>query len=104
MVALAIVPFRKWPTGIIRHAVRFGLPFSGCWYAAMAALYYAIGVLGPVYAVILQSTRGLWSILLGAALAHIGLIHIEEKVHGHIVLRRLAAAAMMIVAIWLYSR
>lgn len=87
-----------------RAFVRFGLPYTALWFTAMFMLFFAISCIGPVYAVILQSTRGLWSVLAGAVIAHLGLVHIEEQVSHFAVLRRILAALMMVGAIWLYSQ
>ncbi|MDA1044843.1 MAG: hypothetical protein O3C57_06425 [Verrucomicrobia bacterium] len=90
-----------------RHAaafLRFGVPYSCLWFLAMLMLFYSMSCIGPVYAVILQSTRGLWSVLLGALIAHLGLVQVEDRIARHLVLRRALAALMMVTAIWLYSR
>ena len=56
-----------------------------------------------VFAIILQSTRGLFSIGLGVLLARWGLIHLEPAVGGRIVWKRLLAAILMVGAIALYA-
>ncbi|MEM6507538.1 MAG: hypothetical protein AAF711_19030, partial [Planctomycetota bacterium] len=51
---------------------------------------------------ILQSTRGLMSILLGVLIAKLGHHHIESHAPLKVVIQRAIAAAMMIGAIALY--
>ena len=91
----------KWNVGAF---VRFGLPYAVLWFLAMLLLFFSMSCIGAVYAVILQSTRGLWSVLLGALIAHLGLVQVEHRIARHLVLRRMLAALMMVGAIWLYSR
>jgi hypothetical protein len=46
--------------------------YSVVWLLAMTALYACLGQVGAVFGNILQSTRGVMSVVLGAALAHAG--------------------------------
>lgn len=101
-LALAVCPWiggraaiRQW-----KHAV----PFAACWYGGMVFLFACFACIGAVYGNILQSTRGLISILLGAALAHLGYVELEEKTGRAKLLRRLASATLMTLAIWLFQR
>ncbi len=79
-------------------------PFAACWLGAMVLFFACIGEVGPLYGNILQSTRGIISILLGAVLARIGLIHLEQKTTRGIFLQRLVAGALMIAAIALFLK
>jgi drug/metabolite transporter (DMT)-like permease len=87
--------WRDWPAA---------LPYASAWFLAMIALFGCFGIVGTVYGNILQSTRGIMSVVIGAALAHLGWIHIEERTSRIVLLRRLAAAVLMTLAIWLYQR
>ncbi|MBB6429818.1 EamA family transporter [Algisphaera agarilytica] len=85
-----------------REAWRDTLPYAAIWLATMVALYATFASLGTVLGAILQSTRGLISILLGVMLAGMGWHHLEQK-HGWAVqARRLGAAALMCLAVLLY--
>jgi drug/metabolite transporter (DMT)-like permease len=78
-------------------------PFAGMWLAAMLLLFACIGLEGVVYGNILQSTRGIISVLLGAILAATGLLHLE-KAHGNgVFARRMIAAIFMLGAVVLYG-
>jgi len=83
---------------------RYAIPFSVCWYLAMVALFACFGIIGAVYGNILQSTRGLFSILLGAWIGRLGHLHVEQPVARGALARRLLGAALMCLAIWLYGR
>lgn len=83
---------------------RFGIPYTILWFFAMLVLFLSISSIGPVYATILQSTRGLWSVLAGAAIGYMGLVHVEARMGRFSIARRILAALMMVTAIWLYSR
>lgn len=88
---------RSWK--MLRDAVPFGL----AWYYAMTVLFVCFGTLGTVFGNVVQSSRGLFSILLGVALAALGATRIEARVSAGAWLRRTCAAVLMMVAIWLYS-
>ncbi len=76
--------------------------YAVTWMGSMYALFASLAMAGPVLANIVIATRGLWSIAIGFVLAAMGFVHLERKVHGHVALRRAAAAVLMIVAIGLY--
>jgi cytochrome c biogenesis protein CcdA len=72
------------------------------WLLGMAGLYTCFGLVGVVFGNILQSTRGMMSIAIGAALAHAGWHALETRVDPQTLVRRLLAAALMTAAIALY--
>ena len=78
------------------------LPYSTFWLPGQLLLFAALAMAGPVLGNIAISTRGLWSIALGVALAAMGMVHLERRVQSHVTLRRTVAATMMIIAIALY--
>jgi drug/metabolite transporter (DMT)-like permease len=82
---------------------RLSLPFAALWMTAMLTLFACIGLVGPVFAVILQSTRGLMSVVLGALIARHGWLTVEQHISRRMLLQRLAAAALMGVAVTLYA-
>jgi hypothetical protein len=76
--------------------------YSTSWLLSMAGLYVCFGLVGAVFGNILQSTRGIMSVVLGAGLAQLGWHELEQRVDRATLLRRLAAAALMTAAIALY--
>lgn len=78
------------------------LPYSVFWLPSQMCLFAALAMAGPVLGNIAIATRGLWSIVLGVALAAMGMVHLERRVQTHVTLRRIVAAVMMIAAIALY--
>ena len=83
-------------------AWRDALPYCAAWILAITTLYATFANLGVVFGAILQSFRGLISIGLGVVLAQLGWHHLEEKHGASVVLRRLAAAALMTAAVVMY--
>ena len=65
-------------------------------------LFQTFLLVGPILGTMLQSVRGIISVLLGALLAHQGFIAIEEKTSHLIFLRRLATTLLMTVGIGIY--
>lgn len=80
-----------------------GLPFAVCWLLGMFFLFACFSYVGTVFGAILQSTRGIWSVLIGAGLAACGHAHLETRLPVHLLIRRILAAVLMCLAIWLYS-
>jgi len=77
--------------------------YAAAWLGSMAALYICFGQIGVVFGNILQSTRGIMSVVLGAMLAHLGWHDLEQRVDRATLLKRMAAAALMTAAIALYA-
>ncbi len=76
--------------------------YSSAWLLAMFGLYACIGCVGVILSTILQSTRGIMSVVLGTVLARHGWDKLEGSVNGRVLLRRLLAAAFMTIAIAIY--
>jgi EamA-like transporter family protein len=96
--ALGLLP-RARPS---RKALAYAAPWAACWLGAMVALFACFATGGVVFGNIVQSTRGILSVVLGALLAKAGLFHIERERTAGTVLRQLLAAALMALAIALY--
>ena len=79
-------------------------PFAVCWLGAMILLFACFGQVGPLYGNILQSTRGIISIFLGAVLARMGLVRLERRTARGVFLQRLVAAGLMVAAIALFLK
>ncbi len=101
LLSLAILPWliRR------RHLVswRYALPFSLLWYGAMLGLFGCIGYVGPVFGVILQSSRGLMALAIGVVVARLGWLHIETRLSRPVLVKRAVAALLMSLAIGLYA-
>jgi hypothetical protein len=69
----------------------------------MVSLYGAIALLGVVFASVLQSTRALWSVLLGAWLGRGSDGTLETEHHAHVLGWRLVAAGCMVAAVALFG-
>lgn len=78
-------------------------PFAFFWLLAMLFLFACFARIGTVNGNIIQSTRGIMSIALGALLAKMGFTELEEKVGPSIIFRRFASALLMILAILFFN-
>ncbi len=76
--------------------------YSVAWLFAMFGLYACIGYVGVILSTILQSTRGIMSVLIGAILSGRGWHQLESKVDQNVFFKRLLAALCMTTAIALY--
>jgi uncharacterized membrane protein len=88
-----VFSFSKW---------KASFPFAVSWFTGILFLFLCFGSIGVVFGNIVQSTRGLMSILLGSFVAYKGYEHIEEKMTPRATLWRLFAGALMITAIALF--
>jgi len=79
------------------------LPYSAIWMAAMVMFYLCVGLLGTVFTSIIQSSRGLISVLLGAGVAWLGHADMESKASAAVWLSRLAAALLIMAAVLIFA-
>lgn len=86
-------PLSKW---------KASFPFALSWFTGMLFLFACFGSIGVVFGNIVQSTRGLISILMGSYVAARGYEHIEEKVRPRVIIVRFCAGLLMIAAIALF--
>lgn len=103
LCGLAALPLLPWFGTRNARDWRGAMPFAAAWFVAMIFLFACFGYVGPVYGNILQSTRGLISILMAVALMRLGAKHIEPAAGRGEFFRRLAAGALMFVAVLLYQ-
>ena len=104
--ALLVFPFvigqyRRQPQPVVADW-RAAAEYSAAWMGAMIALYACIGSVGVILSTILQSTRGIMSVALGAVLAHHGWHELESRVDRVMFAKRIIAAALMTAAIGVY--
>ncbi|MEM7576799.1 MAG: hypothetical protein AAF328_04920 [Planctomycetota bacterium] len=82
---------------------RDALAYAGPWAVAMVTLYGTFALVGAVFGSVLQGTRALWSVLLGAWVGKAGDGSIETDHHHHVVAWRVVAAACMVAAVALFG-
>ena len=95
-LACGIVPSRRV---MMRHV----LPFSCFWYFGIATLFICFATVGIVHGNIVQSTRGLISVVLGWFIARAGFERLEEKTSSDVFAKRIFSAVLIILAMVLYS-
>lgn len=76
--------------------------YAATWLVAMLGLYSCYGAVGVVLGTVLQSTRGVMSVGIGAVLAHLGWHDLESRVDRIMLLKRFAAALLMTAAVAIY--
>lgn len=98
-VPVMIVTYKKSDKSLVLDA----LPFAITWYLSMFALFSCFGMISVLLGNIVQSTRGIISILVALAVARMGYVHLERRIPGHVFARRIFAAILMLLAIVLFS-
>ena len=83
-------------------AWRTAAAYACAWLLAMAALYTCFALVGAVFGNVVQSTRGIISVVIGATLAHLGWHELEQKIDRATLVRRIGAAGLMTAAIAAY--
>lgn len=93
--------------GAVRPATagawRAAIAYAATWLLAMAGLYVCFGFVGAVFGNVVQSTRGILAVVIGATLAHLGWHELEQRVDRATLLRRIGAASLLTAAIALYA-
>jgi len=102
LCGLVSLPLLIWAGPKALEDLKYAAPFAASWLGAMVFLFACFGSLGVVFGNIIQSTRGLMTVLIGARIAAFGMVHLEGRTTRPIMLRRLGAAAMMSIAIGLF--
>jgi len=85
----------------VRH-FKPAFPFSVCWFAAMLLLFSCFGLIGPVFGNIIQSSRGIISVVIGAIIAGYGFSTLETRLNPGLLARRIIAAALISAAVILF--
>lgn len=85
-----------------REMFKDAIPFSLLWFTAMLCLFGCFGSLGVIYGNIVQSTRGVISVVIAAFVAMAGLISLEQKVSTYVLVKRICAAVLMSAAIAIF--
>lgn len=88
--------------GTAGQAWRTAAAYAATWLLAMAALYACFALVGAVFGNVVQSTRGIMSVVIGATLAHFGWHELEQRVDRATLVRRIGAASLMTAAIAVY--
>jgi drug/metabolite transporter (DMT)-like permease len=103
LTSLIGAPFLGGMRELTRHT-RDVAPFAALWLLAMAFYYMTLGLVGPVFGVVLQSTRGLFSVMIGGLLQRFGHRgHLEVHLSRGTFLCRILSAILMFGAIVLYA-
>lgn len=84
-------------TGTIKQW-KDSIPFAVFWLGAMIFLFGSIAQIGAVYANIIQSSRGLFSIILASIIVKMGYHHYETKHSLTVTLKRIFVACLLILA------
>ncbi|MFM8434712.1 MAG: EamA family transporter [Planctomycetia bacterium] len=101
-VALLVAGWPAVDRGTGWAAWRAACIYAATWLAAMAGLYVCFGLVGALFGNVVQSTRGIMSVVIGALLAHLGWHELEQRVDRATLVRRIGAAALITAAIAVY--
>ncbi len=103
MCGAVLAPFlTRLPAATQPLVWRSASVYAVCWFGAMVLLYACFAEIGAVFGNIVQSTRGLISIMLGVLVARLGYIRLERRLAAPMVMQRVLGALAMTLAIALY--
>ena len=101
ILALAILPFTgRYPRRATTHD---SLLYAAVWLGAMILLFVSFDAIGLVHGNIVQSTRGLLSIVLGYAIARAGGVSLERRLSRSGQAGRFIAGLLMFLSIVLFT-
>lgn len=86
-----------------KHLLWASAPSALTWLLAMMCLFACFAEIGVVFGGIVQSSRGLISILLGVLLTWVGFAYAEKMPARSVFMQRMLASVLMLVAIVLFS-
>jgi uncharacterized membrane protein len=99
IVSIVLLSFmKKNNMGLLKDTI----PFSIFWFVAMLFLFVCFAFISVMLGNIIQSTRGVISIVIAAAIAKAGYEHIEKKITKGVFIRRVAAAILMLISIVMF--
>jgi len=81
---------------------RYALPYAFTWLTGMCFLFATFSTVGVIFGNMLQSTRGLISVLLAAVVLRAGWKGLETRTSRGVFWLRLGGAGLMTLAIILY--
>ena len=82
---------------------KYGTPYGILYFGSQVALFVSFGLIGPVFANVIQSSRGIISVLLAVLLSSCKFCTLDAKGGKKLWLRRLICAVVMTLAIILYA-
>ena len=83
--------------------VKMACPYSAIWLCAQIILLAGYSIVKPVFGNVILATRGIFSVLIGAALPLFGLAALDSQIPMRKWVQRGIAAVIMMAAIALYS-
>lgn len=78
-------------------------PYGAAWFCAMLTLFYSFSEVGLVCGSVLQATRGIFSVIIGAIILYAGVKGHEAPVSRRDWIRRFIMSALMVCAVAMYS-
>ena len=102
ILGFAMIPlFKKWKFSYDR--LKFGAPYGVLYFSSQVALFVSFGLIGPVFANVIQSSRGMISVAIGILLCHSSLSNLDAKGDKKLWIRRMVCAIIMTSAIILFA-
>ena len=102
ILGFTMIPlFKKWKFSYER--LKFGAPYGVLYFSSQVALFVSFGLIGPVFANVIQSSRGMISVAIGIMLCRVGLSNLDANGDKKLWIRRMICAIIMTAAIILYA-
>jgi drug/metabolite transporter (DMT)-like permease len=96
VVSLRVGAFR------VERGLGRALPYAACWFAGILCLFGCFTLIGPIFGNMLQSTRGIMTVVLAPLVMKATGLTIDRMSGWAVFVRRVLAAAVMTGAIILY--
>ena len=100
---LALLSFGASPKTFGKTALVHSIPFSVFWLACIVTLNFCFARLGTLHGVLLQNTRGIFTLLLTPICIALGCTALENKLTGTLFAKRMAAAILVFLSVLLYQ-
>ena len=89
--------------GFSFEQLTYGSPYGVLYFSSQVALFVSFGAIGPVFANVIQSSRGIISVIIGIVLGRMGFAALDAKGDRRLWVRRMICAVIMTSAIIIYA-
>ena len=102
LLGICMLPLLR-KVGFSFEQLTYGSPYGVLYFSSQVALFVSFGAIGPVFANVIQSSRGIISVIIGIVLGRMGFAALDAKGDRRLWVRRMICAVIMTSAIIIYA-
>ena len=102
LLGVLMIPLFK-KIGFSGEQLKCATPYGVLYFFSQVALFVSFGLVGPVFANVVQSSRGMISVAIGVLLCQLGFSSLDVKGDRKLWIRRFICSGIMTAAIIIYA-